>query len=428
MEYALTLELEQSRPTFVTAHVILPTPLINKVFQETSITQQEHSHVQGFVHGKTPLGYIETAFRGSLVEHLKEFLYKYLVIDFLWRELRAKKIHFASEPRLIAVNLEPGKDARFSFECTVPESLALRGWKFYSFKPPKRKNYRDLDRQVESFLKTEVDLAAQCNNIVGFNDWICFDLAVVSTDKQPITSTEKNVWLKIGTEEIDTPFQDLFRGKRVGDTFYTSAPCLQEYFSTHLDTTYLFLVTIKDVSHDAHFSFEDFKAMFRLRTHKDLHKKLIEVFSYRNDLSQRRETIEEVFKMLLAQHPLEAPKNLVLRRQEYLMHVVQDNPDYQVYRMQKDFGEHIYRLAEKQIKEIIIIDQLALKENITVSHQDIKHYLNLTKRPRTKEFIYFQLPPSKLNDQEVPLATEELKQYALREKTLNYVIYHLTKT
>jgi len=44
-----------------------------------------------------------------------------------------------------------------------------------------------------------------------------------------------------------------------------------------------------------------------------------------------------------------------------------------------------------------------------------------------KEFIYFDIPHTKLKGQEIPLATKELAQACLREKTLNHIIYHLTR-
>lgn len=95
--------------------------------------------------------------------------------------------------------------------------------------------------------------------------------------------------------------------------------------------------------------------------------------------------------------------------------------------MQKDFKKYVRQLAEKQTREMLLLDQLAYDENIDVSNQDVKHYLNLIKRPRTKEFIYFDPPISKLRGQEILFPNQELKQACLREKTLNHMIYHLTK-
>ena len=177
----------------------------------------------------------------------------------------------------------------------------------------------------------------------------------------------------------------------------------------------------------AYFCFDQFKDHFRVKTNKDMHKKLIEVFSYRNDVSQRLAMVEDAFKLLLSRHRFVAPNHLVLRQQKIILGAIQTNPDYNVYRKQKDFTFWIQQLAEKQVKETLLIDQLIYRENIVVSNDDMVNYLNLDKRPRMKEFIYFSLPDSKHYGQEMPLAMHELSRVCAREKAINYVIHYLTK-
>ena len=197
--------------------------------------------------------------------------------------------------------------------------------------------------------------------------------------------------------------------KRSATKWYSDAPVLQEFLSSKMDSKYLFQVRVVDIVPHALFSLDDFKSQFRLRTHKDLHKKLIEVFSLRNDLTQRRETIDHVFKLLLSKNPITPPPHVLLRRQESLFVHIQENPDYQVYRMQNGFEKNIQDLAEKQVKEMMIIDYLAARENISATNQDVKQYLNLLKRARTKEFVYFDLPPTRVFGQEMPISDELLK-------------------
>ena len=110
-----------------------------------------------------------------------------------------------------------------------------------------------------------------------------------------------------------------------------------------------------------------------------------------------------------------------------VLQAVQDNPDYHVYKSQPDFKEQIRQLAEKQLKETIIIDAIAYQEGIKVSQEDIRAYLNLLKRPRMKEFLHFILPPNKVLGQDIPLSAELVKRFCLREKTLNHIIGHLIK-
>jgi len=137
--------------------------------------------------------------------------------------------------------------------------------------------------------------------------------------------------------------------------------------------------------------------------------------------------VEDAFKLLLSKHRFFAPNYLVLRQQKIILSAIQKNPDYNVYRKQKDFQFWVRQLAEKQVKETLLIDQLIYNENINVTHEDLANYLNFDKRSRMKEFIYFNLPDTKKDGQEMPQSVSALGRICAREKAINYVIYHLTK-
>ena len=174
-------------------------------------------------------------------------------------------------------------------------------------------------------------------------------------------------------------------------------------------------------------AFENFKRQFRLKTKKESLRTLIEVFSFRNDISQRQAMVEEAFKLMFSKYEIIIPSHLILRQQKKVLEAIKKNPDYQVYKNEKKFEENIKNLSEKQIKEIILIDQLATKEKVKITQDDIASYLNLTKRPRMKEFIYFKLPETKFEGQETPVSSEIVTLQCRREKTLNYMIYNFTR-
>jgi FKBP-type peptidyl-prolyl cis-trans isomerase (trigger factor) len=154
---------------------------------------------------------------------------------------------------------------------------------------------------------------------------------------------------------------------------------------------------------------------------------MMEVFSYRNDVSQRKTIIEETFNLLLSKHRFEVPKHLVLRRQEDILLNLVTQPDYHVYKAQKDFLKCIELLAEKSLKEETLIDQIAYKENIRVDTVDIQDYLNLLNNKKICEFAYFRPTIEKIEDLHAPLNQSAITHTTLREKTLNYIIYNLTK-
>ena len=404
--------------------------LVNSFFEETAQTLQSSVQAYGIPRGAVPIEYICKQYKGNIIDHLKEFFFKYGIINFLFQEIRAQKILIAGEPRLVNIILEYNKDAQFTFELTLFPTIDFLEWKYFPFKAPNRKNYKDLDRQVDGFIQEEklkLDKYAP-NSAITIGDWVNFDVAIVNKNNQPIYENfVQNFWLKLGDEEVESHLRALFIDKYKGDDFIVNNKGLQDYFSDQLRTYYNFKVTIVDVIPFEYFCFDQFKDHFKIKTNKDMHKKLIEVFSYRNDTSQRLTMVEDAFKLLLSKHRFFPPNHLILRQQKIILSAIQKNPDYNVYRRQKDFNFWVQQLAEKQVKETLLIDQLIYNENIIINHEDIVNYLNFDKRPRMREFIYFNIPDSKRDGQEMPWPKHELGRMCAREKAINYVIYHLTK-
>jgi len=427
---SLDFSLEKINSRLYKAEITIPTETVDAFYKQALLSHKHTVQTFGFNKGEIPLEYIESNYQSDVIDHLKEFLFKYFVLSFLFKKIREEKITIAGSPRLSHIDVRPGHPAHYTFEMSVFPTIQLQKWKYFPFKAPKRKNYKDIDRQVESFLKEEQEQQKQMDdNTISIGDWISFTIELVdNNDKCIIEDRPKEIlWLKMGDEEADSDLHEAFLGKDIDTSFCTLNNGLQEYFNDQIDTHYTFHVTITDVLKHQYFCLEHFKHHFKLKTNKEAVQKLIEVFSYRNDLSQRRAMAEEALKLLLNKHPFDVPDYLVTRQEELILQAVQDNPDYAVYRMQKDFRNHVRQLARKQSKEMLLLEQLAYNDNINVHDQDIKAYLNLTNRPRTKEFIYFDPPITKIRGQEVPIPAEELKQFCLREKALNHIIYHLTK-
>jgi len=425
----LCMKFEHQEPTVLHATVTIEKPYIESIYQEALLNQKKHVQVPGFSRGSTPLTYLEKTYKIPVLEHLKEFFFSSCVSNFLSYQLSHNKIVTIGKPRLIDLALEPQTGASFKFQLTKASLQIIHDWDRLPFKAPGRKNYRDLDKQVEVFLAEEEQNKQHLSSAdIQIDDWICFTIQPINAQHQPLLGDYGDMlWLKIGDEEADEEVRELFLHKKLGDTFITQAHFLQEHTSKSFDSQYNFIVAIIEHCSHKNFCIESFKKHFKLKTAKELHLKLIEVFSFRHDLSQRRETVEAVLKTLLRSNPVAIPQELIYEQREQLLKVIHLNPDYYVYKTQPDFNEKIFLLAEKQLKEYALIDALAYKENISVTRDDIISYLNLMKRPRIKEFVYFDLPSTNIDGQEQLISHETLRQHCLREKTLNYALHKLTK-
>lgn len=409
--------------------VTVPLELVDNLFSVVAISQQKFLKSPGFPVGNIPLSYVKEHHKDLIIEHLKQFLLNYRVINFLKDECIQRKIPIAGSPRLVDIAFDITKEVTFHFECTKADRISIQDWKYFNFKAPKRKNYKDLDKQVEYFIAEEVSLAQKGQNeVIALRDWVLFCVTVLDVDKKPIMDMfTQHFWFKMGDEEMESSLRDLFIGKKIGDIFITEDQGFQEYFSTILQTNYAFLVEIIDTVPHAYFDFELFKKYFKLKTAKDLHRKLIEVFSFRHDISQRRATVEDTLKLLIQKHKIVAPIHMMLRQKNKLLRAIRENPDYTVYKKQADFEQRVDELAQKQANELVFVDQFAHSEDLVVTPLDMKGYLMLTQRNRMKDFLYFDIPESTENGHEIPIPLEEIKRVCLLEKGINHAIYHLTK-
>lgn len=410
------------------AVITIKDSLVDAVYNKALYAQKLEASTYGFGKGATPLAYIEATYKPHLINHTQNVLLTHCVARSLRQGIVQHKLILAKSPQLLDISIQPHRDAQFVFELQTYNPSIKNEWKKLAFKAPERKNYKDLDRQVEFFLKEESAKEATMTDTITIGDWISFTVTLLDEVSNPLLQGYSDtVWLKIADEEADKEAQALFLGKKVGDSFITDHSFIQAGIHNELATPYTCRITIVDRVPHAAFSVALFKKHFKLKTAKDVHLKLIEIFSYRNDVSQRRETVEAALKLLVQHHPLSLNHALVQEQKNHVLHEVHDNPDYHVYKAQHDFKEKVTRLAEKQLKERILIDAFAFYEDIVLTQEDITSYLNCMKRPRTKEFIYFDLPSTKIQEQEMPVCEDVLAQFCLREKTINHIIYHLTK-
>lgn len=403
--------------------------IVDAVSKQTISLYAKHSQPQGLKHQVLPAEYVKNEHKEGITNNVKKFLLKHIVLDFLINQIIAKKIPAANHPRLTNMELLANQHARYFFDLSVAAPIILKEWKLFSFKSPKRKRYKDLDKQVELFIKQEQSNSKkQDHETVQENDWIYFEVAPIDKNKKPILPLHKiNLWMKINTKYVAKPFQSLFINKKTSNIFITDKTPLDDSFQDNISQTNPFLITIKSIIKGSYLSIDAFRNTFKLKNKKEIQAKLIEVFSYRNDISQRRSIIEEVFHLLFAKHRFEIPKHLTIRKQESLLLSLKSLPDYQVYKSQKDFPEKITLLAEKLLKEEILIDQITYQENIKTSTKDIKHYLTFFNNDRLREFVYFKPSLEPIEETDIPLHESFLKQAVTREKTLNYIIHTLTK-
>lgn len=430
---------DQNENRFITFHFAMLSSHLMKVTVEVNAEVTQHVYDEtvhffrkkqfdGFDYNHVPNEYLESAFNSEIINRLKSYLFRHHVVDALMMEINVKKIPYANYPRLIDIEILPDKKTVFHFDLSLADLIELKEWKHFAFKIPHRKRYKDLDKQVVQFIEKETQMSKKVkSDVVEEGDWVCIKINLLDQNQVNLSDQLMSFfWVKIKKSETPDPFKVHLLGKKVGESFVSDQLDFDDN-SNDVDTRYYnFLVTPLLLVKGSHLSFDTFKQTFKLKNRMEIHNKLMEVFSFRNDLSQRKSSIEEMFNLFFTKHRFEVPKHLVLRRQEDLLLIIMKQPDYHVYRSQRDFESQIESLAEKQLKEEIIIDQISYNENIKIDLFDIQQYLNLFNNKRLKEFIYFKPTFEKTEEINDPLNISVFAQAVRREKMLNTILYTLT--
>ena len=382
----------------------------------------------GFPDG-VPTNYLKEYFAKEIQRDTQHFLFRHFVLDFLLANLIEHKVMYTSWPRLDNITLHDDNTLRYRFILSQPPELPLKEWKHFIFKQPKRKNYKDLDKQVSLFLKNENDHAKKQDlSITEPGDWVHFEIQLLDPSGEPLLSSSlaHSYWLRLTEQQLSSELQQLFSNRSLHERFTTTIPPLSEEGEDTESLPCAFGIFIKRIVKGNYLCVEFFKNTFKLKTRADIHRKLIEVFSYREDISQRRSIIEELFHLLFTKHRFEVPKHMITRKKELILQSLKNQPDYHVYKGHRAFAQQVESLAEKLLKEEIIIDQISFAENITVNSQDITHYVHMFNNERLKEFIYFRPMIDQLDETDTPIHHHLLAQAVLREKTLNHMIHVLS--
>lgn len=410
--------------------VSIPKKVTDSFFNLATEKQQLSINPAGFKKGFTPVSYIQEHFKSPIMSHLKDLGLKFFAISTLLEQIRLKKLVIVGTPELHNIKIDNQGNVIYTFQAYTTKEMYMQSWKYLPFKSIPRKQYRDIDKQVLSFLQEEERTNKLYNPAQGIQigDWVHFKVWIIDQNNNPIFEKHSaNIWLKIGDEEPDVDFQNVFIGKQIGTRITTDNPSFQKYFCENSSSNYTFIVEIQDIVPHNAFSFELFKNYFKIKTHKDLLLKITEVFSFNNDISQRRLISHEALNTIIKKNHIIIPDDAINKQKRQIINDLQFKPDFIVYKMDPEFDTHVSNMANKQLLDGVIAEHIGYQDNLLISHNDIKTILHITQRARLKDFLYFPFIKSQIEGQEFPIEYESLYNFCLKEKAINHIIYHLTK-
>jgi trigger factor len=370
------------------------------VQQEFEVAYREIAKVAkipGFRPGKAPLHLITARYK----EEAREEVLKKLVSKTLHEILEERKIDPLVNPEIRELDFSGDK---LSYEAHIEIRPAVKLGNYSGVqlkKNPVEVKDAEIDEVIERLRAAYAKFIPVEDRGLEFGDFLIADLNVTVEGKT--VETRKDDWIEFRENTFLPDFAAKLKGARPGDAHELDVDFPKDYAKKEVaGRKGHFKIQIKEVKRrelrplDAEWAKEvgEYKSVDELRE------------SVRKDLEAEKASQEEhrlkneVIEAVLKASSLEVPKGMVERRENQLVEQAIRNMIYQGYKQEealkeKDaLREKLRAEAEKQVRLTFILDEIAAKENIQVTEQELDAHFDAiareTRQPKEKVISHYQ--------------------------------------
>jgi len=396
-----------------TLEVEVPPDLIEQEFERAFVKIQKEAKLPGFRPGKVPLDLIKTRFKEAAQEEVIESL-----LNSSYRQaLEETKLQPLTFPRVKDVKFEPGISLSYQAEIEIQPEIEVKDYKKLK-----------LVRQVQPVEDKEVDNAVQflrernaelrpVEREIREKDFVVVDLEeFFRQNGKPANQRYENQLLEIDPELMLKQFQEALVGAKIGEDKNFSVEYPAEHANKRLAGQKVgYRVKIKEVKEkilpflDDNFA----KAQGDYQTLLELRLKIRESLEKRHFEDSQKEVESQAISKIVEKNNFPVPESLM---NSYLNYLTEEMKKRYPETDEKEIREKNRKGAEKRIRWEYIFHQLAEKESITVTEQDVEN--------RVKAFgSAYNLAPDKAKEYLTQTKQmEKMKESILEEKVLEKVL------
>ncbi|MBI4550342.1 MAG: trigger factor [Candidatus Omnitrophica bacterium] len=356
------------------------------VKQEFEITYREIAKVAkipGFRPGKAPVHLVTARYQ----EEAREEVLKKLVSKTLHEILEARKIDPLVNPEIRQLDFT-GEKLSYEAHIEIRPQVKLGNYSGVQVKKnPVEVKDAEIDEVIERLRAAYAKYVPVEDRGLEVGDFLIADLTVTVEGKT--VETRKDDWIEVRENTFLPDFAAKLKGARPGEVKEVDVDFPKDYAKKEVaGRKGNFRIELKEIKRrelrplDADWAKEvgEYKSVEELRdaVRKDLEAEK----SSQEEHRLKNEVIEAVLKA----SSLDVPKGMVERRQNQLTEQAIRNMIYQGYKQEdalkeKDtIREKMRPEAEKQVRLTFILDEIAAKENIQVTEQELDAHFDAIAR------------------------------------------------
>jgi len=421
----LDVKIEEISPVERELSFVVPADEVDRVLAKIYRDLRKEAKIKGFRKGKAPESVIKAHFKDYAAREAEN----QLVSEYYKQALMKHEIPVVSSPEIHLDGLEEGKD--FHFKATVeiiPELPEMSGYKEI---PVKARRIEVLDVDVDNAIERMRTMqgklvVAEETYEAGEGDYLVMDYES-EVDGKPLEE-KADALHKLGSPETLPEFDKALMGVKAKETRTFKITYPEDYPNNDLagkEST--FTVTVKEVkrlelpevnddfakSYGNYENLEAFKAYIKEQIEKE-----------REDVN-RQWMEEQILTFLLKRFEFEVPKSWIKKQAEFLLEKFKEDQKRQGIQVEDlPLNKHPQKkvfedLAERQVKSMLVLDEIAKKEEIAVEDADLDaHFEEMSRNtglPMEQIRNFYASRQEQMNS---------LKDELLRNKTLAFLREH----
>ncbi len=362
---------------------------IGKAFDEVYNEISKVANIPGFRAGKAPIDMV----RLSYAKAAKEEVLKRLVPEGYRKALQDHGIDPIGMPEISDLVFEDDKPLTFKAKVETRPKFKIKTYKGLNLE---RKKVSITDEDIEKTLNSLREVNAKYANVgdrpIQMGDYVVSDLEC-SVEGKPVHKKRENLWLTMEKDSFIPGLADKMIGMKKGDEADIDAKLPEKYPNAKLagkDARYHVLV--KEVKEKTLPNIDDELAKDLGKENlESLKKEIAKELEARAVSSSEINVENQLLDKIAGDNVFRVPASFVAKQ---LNHMVEDAKKKLMERgfsrdeldkKDKEFMDKFKADAEKQIRLLFILDEIAQKEKIEVSEEDISNAFKMIAAQSGKE-------------------------------------------
>jgi len=377
--------IEECRKLF---EIEIPSEEVNKQMEECYKKIEKVAKIPGYRAGKIPKDLLEKHYGDQATKEVVEDL----IGDAYQKAIEESGFIPLGFPQISDVKLDDKKTLSFKAEFNIRPKIELKQYKGLKLN---KKAIEIKEEDVERSTKTLQESTAKFKNTearpVQIGDYIICD-SEVFVDGKAIAKKRENIWMPVEEKSYIPNLSTGLVGTAIGDEKEIETILPQDFSNKeYANKRAIFKIKIKEIKEKILSEIDDaFAKDAGYNNLAELKDSLRALLKNQAERQVRQDLENQIVEQLLGSSKFNVPASLVERQTQHLFEEEKNNllkqglKEDDIKSKEKELKDKMRPWATKQIKNMFILDEIAHKEDINVSKEELDGTLEAIARQYNK--------------------------------------------